>query len=230
MSARARHDAVLVGAGTARADDPSLTVRGLGIAHQPVRVVLSRRLDLPGGSALMRTAREVPVWLCHGPEAPEGARAAWDAAGARRIEVAAGPGGQLDLGEVLAALGAAGLTRVFCEGGGTLAAGLFVLRPGGRAGGDLGGDGAGGRGHARGGGDGHRRAVGGAAVLVAGVSGAGRGCAGALVAVMTGRRSRGAVCEFSYENSLSGGEFSCENSGGLCPRPCGTPPELYVPR
>jgi len=123
--ARARHDAVLVGAGTARADDPSLTVRGLGIAHQPVRVVLSRRLDLPGGSALMRTAREVPVWLCHGPEAPEGARAAWDAAGARRIEVAAGPGGQLDLGEVLAALGAAGLTRVFCEGGGTLAAGLL---------------------------------------------------------------------------------------------------------
>jgi diaminohydroxyphosphoribosylaminopyrimidine deaminase/5-amino-6-(5-phosphoribosylamino)uracil reductase len=123
--ARARHDAVLVGAGTARADDPSLTVRGLGIAHQPVRVVLSRRLDLPEGSALMRTAREVPVWLCHGPEVPEGARAAWDAAGARRIEVAAGPGGQLDLGAVLAALGAAGLTRIFCEGGGTLAAGLL---------------------------------------------------------------------------------------------------------
>jgi diaminohydroxyphosphoribosylaminopyrimidine deaminase/5-amino-6-(5-phosphoribosylamino)uracil reductase len=123
--ARSRHDAVLVGAGTARADDPSLTVRGLGVAHQPVRVVLSRRLDLPEGSALMRTAGEVPVWLCHGPEAPEGARAAWDAAGARRIEVAAGPGGQLDLGEVLAALGEEGLTRVFCEGGGTLAAGLL---------------------------------------------------------------------------------------------------------
>jgi diaminohydroxyphosphoribosylaminopyrimidine deaminase/5-amino-6-(5-phosphoribosylamino)uracil reductase len=124
--ARARHDAVLVGAGTARADDPSLTVRGLGIAHQPVRVVLSRRLDLPADSALMRTAGDVPVWLCHGPEAPEAARAAWDAAGARRIEVSAGSGGQLDLGEVMAALGAAGLTRVFCEGGGTLAAGLLA--------------------------------------------------------------------------------------------------------
>jgi diaminohydroxyphosphoribosylaminopyrimidine deaminase/5-amino-6-(5-phosphoribosylamino)uracil reductase len=124
--ARARHDAVLVGAGTARADDPSLTVRGLGMAHQPVRVVLSRRLDLPGDSALMRTAAEVPVWLCHGHEAPAAARAAWDGAGARCIEVPAGPGGQLDLGAVLRALSAAGLTRVFCEGGGTLAAGLLA--------------------------------------------------------------------------------------------------------
>ena len=122
---RARHDAVLVGAGTARADDPSLTVRGLGVVRQPVRVVLSRRLDLPEGSALMRTAAEVPVWLCHGPEAPGAACEAWDRAGARRIEVAAGPGGQLDLGRVMAALGDAGLTRVFCEGGGTLAAGLL---------------------------------------------------------------------------------------------------------
>jgi diaminohydroxyphosphoribosylaminopyrimidine deaminase / 5-amino-6-(5-phosphoribosylamino)uracil reductase len=122
---RARHDAVLVGAGTARADDPSLTVRGLGVAHQPVRVVLSRRLDLPEGSALMRTAREVPVWLCHGPDAAGAARDAWDRAGARLIEVLSGPGGQLDLAQVMAALGQAGLTRVFCEGGGTLAAGLL---------------------------------------------------------------------------------------------------------
>jgi len=123
---RARHDAVLVGAGTARADDPSLTVRGLGVVRQPVRVVVSRRLDLPMDSALMRSARAVPVWLCHGPDAPDAARAIWDAAGAVRLEVAAGFGGQLDLAAVMQALGAAGLTRVFCEGGGTLAAGLLA--------------------------------------------------------------------------------------------------------
>ena len=123
---RARHDAVLVGAGTARADDPSLTVRDLGVRHQPVRVVVSRRLDLPLDSALMRSARAVPVWLCHGPDAPDAARAAWDAAGAVRFEVATGFGGQLDLAAVMQALGAAGLTRVFCEGGGTLAAGLLT--------------------------------------------------------------------------------------------------------
>lgn len=122
---RARHDAVMVGAGTARADDPGLTVRGLGIGRQPVRIVVSRRLDLPLDSQLRRTAADVPVWLCHGPEAPAAARAAWDDAGARRIEVATGPGGQLDPGAVMEALGAAGLTRVFCEGGGTLAAALL---------------------------------------------------------------------------------------------------------
>jgi diaminohydroxyphosphoribosylaminopyrimidine deaminase / 5-amino-6-(5-phosphoribosylamino)uracil reductase len=122
---RACHDAVLVGAGTARADDPSLTVRGLGISHQPVRIVLSRRLDLPLDSALMRSARDIPVWLCHGPDAPAAAKTAWEAAGARLIAATTGLGGQLDLGAVMTALGAAGLTRVFCEGGGMLAASLL---------------------------------------------------------------------------------------------------------
>jgi diaminohydroxyphosphoribosylaminopyrimidine deaminase/5-amino-6-(5-phosphoribosylamino)uracil reductase len=123
---RGHHDAVMVGAGTARADDPSLTVRGLGMAHQPVRVVLSRRLDLPDGSNLMRSARAVPVWLCHGPDAPEAQRAVWRDAGARLIEIAPGHGGQLELSAVMRALGAAGLTSVFCEGGGALAAGLLA--------------------------------------------------------------------------------------------------------
>ena len=123
---RARHDAVMVGAGTVRADDPSLTVRGLGVTQQPMRVVLSRRLDVPTDSALFRSAGQVPVWLCHGPDAPEAMRAAWAQAGARLIEVVAGPGGQIDLDAALRALGTAGLTRVFCEGGGAVAAGLLA--------------------------------------------------------------------------------------------------------
>jgi diaminohydroxyphosphoribosylaminopyrimidine deaminase/5-amino-6-(5-phosphoribosylamino)uracil reductase len=122
---RARHDAVMVGAGTARADDPSLTVRGLGIAHQPVRVAVSRRLDLPLMGQLARTAREVPVWLCHGPEADRETRAAWEGLGARLLPCPEAGGGGLDPAGVLQALGAAGLTRVFCEGGGALAATLL---------------------------------------------------------------------------------------------------------
>jgi len=82
---RARHDAVMVGSATARADDPSLTVRGLGIAHQPVRIVADSRLSTPPGGALGRTAREVPVWMLHGPDAPPAARAAWEATGARLL-------------------------------------------------------------------------------------------------------------------------------------------------
>ena len=122
---RARHDAVMVGAGTARADDPSLTVRGLGIAHQPVRVAVSRRLDLPLMGQLARTAREVPVWLCHGPEADRETRTAWEGLGARLLPCPEAGGGGLDPAGVLQALGAAGLTRVFCEGGGALAATLL---------------------------------------------------------------------------------------------------------
>ncbi len=122
---RARHDAVMVGAGTARADDPSLTVRGLGITRQPVRIVVSRRLDLPLTGILARTARDTPVWLCHGPNADPRLIEAWDGLGARLIpcDVQAG---QIDPTALLQALGEAGLTSVFCEGGGALAASLIA--------------------------------------------------------------------------------------------------------
>jgi diaminohydroxyphosphoribosylaminopyrimidine deaminase/5-amino-6-(5-phosphoribosylamino)uracil reductase len=123
-SMRAGHDAVMVGGGTARADDPALTIRGLGIERQPVRVVLSRRLDLPQGR-LWQSAKEAPVWLCHGPDAPEHARAGWEDAGARLFEVPA-QGRQLSVAEAMAALGGAGLTSVLVEGGGALAASLLA--------------------------------------------------------------------------------------------------------
>lgn len=122
---RASHDAVMVGAGTARADDPMLTVREMGRASQPVRVVVSRRLDLPLMSQLARTAREVPVWLCCGPDADPALAEAWTGAGAEVIRCALA-GRQLDMGSVLQALGARGVTRVLCEGGGALAASLMA--------------------------------------------------------------------------------------------------------
>lgn len=114
---RASHDAVMVGGGTARADDPLLTVRGLGAIPQPVRVVLSSRLDLPAG-ALAQSVDVSPVWLVHGP----GAAAPWP--GAELIE-APTTGRDLNLPAVLSALADRGVTRVFCEGGATLAASLL---------------------------------------------------------------------------------------------------------
>ena len=122
---RARHDAVLVGAGTARADDPSLTVRDMGGERQPVRVVVSRHLDLPLMSQLARTAKDVPVWLCHGPGADVERIKAWEGLGAKLIPCAL-HGVQIDAGDLLQQLGAAGLTRVFCEGGSALAASLLA--------------------------------------------------------------------------------------------------------
>lgn len=90
---RMAHDAVMVGGNTARADRPSLNVRGLTVPRQPVRVVLSSRPlpDLP------------PEGPMHGP--------LW--------QIGALPQ------DALNQLARQGITRVFCEGGGVLAASLL---------------------------------------------------------------------------------------------------------
>ena len=122
---RVRHDAVLVGGGTARADDPDLRVRGLGVAHQPVRVVASGTLDLPLPSRLGDSAGQVPVWLLHGTGASQAARDAWHQRGARLLEVDQAAEGALDAPAMMRALAGQGITRVLCEGGGALAASLL---------------------------------------------------------------------------------------------------------
>ncbi|MBY3117804.1 MULTISPECIES: bifunctional diaminohydroxyphosphoribosylaminopyrimidine deaminase/5-amino-6-(5-phosphoribosylamino)uracil reductase RibD [Rhizobium] len=59
---RAETDAILVGIGTAIADDPLLTVRTSGLESQsPIRIVLDPLLALPLTSKLVETARQVPV-------------------------------------------------------------------------------------------------------------------------------------------------------------------------
>ncbi|OAV50080.1 bifunctional diaminohydroxyphosphoribosylaminopyrimidine deaminase/5-amino-6-(5-phosphoribosylamino)uracil reductase [Rhizobium sp. WYCCWR10014] len=59
---RAETDAILVGIGTAIADDPLLTMRTPGLESQsPIRIVLDPLLALPLTSKLVATAREVPV-------------------------------------------------------------------------------------------------------------------------------------------------------------------------
>ena len=121
---RSRHDAVMVGGGTARKDDPSLTVRDLGTDWQPARVVISRRIDLPLMGKLARTAEKVPVILCHGPDADPSLVRTWQDLGATLLSCQA-LSGQLDPRDVLRQLAGHGLTRVFCEGGSALAASLL---------------------------------------------------------------------------------------------------------
>lgn len=121
---RARHDAVLIGAGTARADDPMLDVRDVGDVRQPVRVVVSRDLNLPINGRLAQTAREQPVWLCHGPDVET---RDWHRAEVETLECTlSGP--RVDLTSALQQLGARGITRVLCEGGGHLAAALMQAK------------------------------------------------------------------------------------------------------
>src|SRR4051812_10972491 len=66
---RGRMDAILVGIGTALADDPQLTARPPG-PRCAARVVLDSAARLPHDGRLARTAREVPVWLAVNENAP----------------------------------------------------------------------------------------------------------------------------------------------------------------
>lgn len=123
---RGRHDAVLVGIGTALADAPDLRCRLPGFAPAPnPRVVADTWLRLPLDSPLVTTAGAAPLWVLHGEAADPVRRAALAARGVVCHAVPAGPGG-LDIAAMLAALGAAGLTRVLVEGGAALAASLLA--------------------------------------------------------------------------------------------------------
>jgi len=114
------NDAVLTGIGTVLADDPLLTCRLPGM-HSPVRVVLDHTLRLPPQSRLAASAREVPVWVVSGTEAPA---ASARALAARGVEVltAGSSEGRLDVSAVMALLAARGITRVMVEAGPILAA------------------------------------------------------------------------------------------------------------
>jgi diaminohydroxyphosphoribosylaminopyrimidine deaminase / 5-amino-6-(5-phosphoribosylamino)uracil reductase len=120
---RMSHDAVMVGSGTALADDPDLTVRDMGAVKQPLRIVLDRMLRHSPESRLGRTAKDHPVWMIHGPSATDEARRAWEATGATLIETPE-TGSHLDLTAALQTLAQRGLTRILSEGGSTIAAAL----------------------------------------------------------------------------------------------------------
>jgi len=123
---RAGHDAVLVGAGTAKADDPALTVRDMGAPSQPVRIVADSRLSTDPAYRLGRTARQIPVWMCHTAQASADNLTKWQATGAQTLCCRADATGRLDIHNMLETLATRGLTRLFCEGGGRLAASLLA--------------------------------------------------------------------------------------------------------
>lgn len=84
---RARVDAVLVGTGTALADDPQLTVRTGEQVAQPLRVVVGRRA-LPAGAKLLDdSARTLHL---PGPDPAEVLRRLWDE-GVRSVLLEGGP-------------------------------------------------------------------------------------------------------------------------------------------
>lgn len=122
---RAEAGAVLVGAGTARTDDPMLNVRGLNEDEDArpsrvTRVVLDPRVTLSPKSALARTARESPVVVFADHKYLDGREKRLAATG---VEVVGVPGDWrgLDLRFVLNELGCRDVSGVLVEGGGETA-------------------------------------------------------------------------------------------------------------
>jgi diaminohydroxyphosphoribosylaminopyrimidine deaminase/5-amino-6-(5-phosphoribosylamino)uracil reductase len=109
---RGRMDAVVVGIGTALADDPSLTARPPG-PRTPTRIVLDRRTRLPQGSQLARTARETPTMIVASAEAAAPAKALQ----ALGCEVLVLPAGDDEVIRLLEELGRRRMTNILVEGG-----------------------------------------------------------------------------------------------------------------
>lgn len=123
--ARAEHDAIMIGVGTALADDPDLTCRLPGLeSRSPVRVVLAGRRLPPVDGRLARSARRTPLWVVVGEGTPIEATDGLRDLGAEIIVVPSDGEGRPDARAAAATLGARGITRVLVEGGGRLAAAL----------------------------------------------------------------------------------------------------------
>ncbi len=121
---RAQSDAIMVGIGTALADDPQLTARdldGAPLPRQPLRVVVDSKGRLPADAALLSQPGRTLVFVSdenaareHGLESTS---AEWFAA--------PGKDGRVDLGAALSELGRRQITSLLVEGGGTLLGSLF---------------------------------------------------------------------------------------------------------
>jgi diaminohydroxyphosphoribosylaminopyrimidine deaminase/5-amino-6-(5-phosphoribosylamino)uracil reductase len=122
---RADVQAIVVGAGTALADQPSLTVRGVDPAppRPPLRVLLDAQGRVPATGPLFDPSL-APTLVVTTDAARPNAVDAWLAAGAKVETVAAAPGG-VDLDAVFRLLGGQHVLHALVEAGGTLLGALF---------------------------------------------------------------------------------------------------------
>ncbi len=115
---RGRCDAIMVGAGTAIADDPRLTARPAGL-RTAVRIVVDRHASLPIDSQLVRTAKEIPLRWFVGHNADSMKVDSLMHAGVDVVHCLANDRNSMVL-EVLDHCGNANMTNILVEGGGAL--------------------------------------------------------------------------------------------------------------
>lgn len=125
---RASVDAVVVGIGTALADDPQLTARPDGVLadlpYQPRRVVFDSLARLPTGSQLVSAVDQIPLTVVVSRAAARSDTDALEAAGVQ-VLVATGENEPARVRSALDQLGSDGIASVLLEGGPHLA-GAFL--------------------------------------------------------------------------------------------------------
>ena len=122
---RSRFDGILVGRGTISADNPMLDVRDMGSCPAPVRIVLDTNATIASSARIITSAQLVPTWIICSQDARSAKTLTLQESGAEIVPCIRN-GSRVDLHAAMAALGERGLTRVLCEGGGTLAAALLA--------------------------------------------------------------------------------------------------------
>ncbi|HET8721547.1 MAG TPA: bifunctional diaminohydroxyphosphoribosylaminopyrimidine deaminase/5-amino-6-(5-phosphoribosylamino)uracil reductase RibD [Nitrospira sp.] len=129
---RAEVDAILIGSGTVRSDDPSLTARtGARLARlakrQPLRVVVDTRLRTPANAKILRTAGGAKTLMATTRKAPAARRLALQRRG---IDVVVLPlvRGRVSLSALMGELGKRGITSLLVEGGAEINAAMLRAR------------------------------------------------------------------------------------------------------
>ena len=128
---RAKYDAILIGSGTAIADDPMLNCRISGFTgRQPVRIVLDSNLNISLNSKLVKTAKQQPIWIITAVNINNNVKnhnkfMALQELGVKILQCKLGDNNHIDIVAAIELIGKKGITRLLVEGGGKLSASLF---------------------------------------------------------------------------------------------------------
>ncbi len=122
---RAKNDAIMVGIGTVLKDDPDLRCRIKGLeSRSPVRIILDTHLRVPLNSKLVKTAKDVPLWIitvCADKKKHE----KFIAFGAKIIIVPEDKEGRVDLKKAMRIINQRGINSILSEGGAAVNTGLI---------------------------------------------------------------------------------------------------------